>query len=352
VWYVAAALALTSLVLLPVYIERRSYLTLNADTMKGCQKLEDAGDKDLTALFEKLRQLPPGRIYAGITTRDVERWADNDYIGCTSVLARLHTEGLDMVGRIYQSLSLTSDVQVNFDERRWEHYNLFNARYVVAPEGQRFPDFVKPLQQFGRHQLYQVETTGYFDLVSSDLTFWGGPIDFYPAASSWLASGLPSVKQHPTVLMGRASSPNERPAPLSSAAGVISKVEVSVGPSRGTVLSEKVGSDSFAADVSVERDSFLMLKVTYHPNWRATVDGVETETVMLMPSFVGVQLPPGDHEVQLEYRPRRLRIILLILGVLALPLIALVEMRGEAFSGWFALRVMGPAFRWSKTRRG
>jgi hypothetical protein len=152
--------------------------------------------------------------------------------------------------------------------------------------------------------------------------------------------------------MGRASSPNERPAPLSSAAGVISKVEVSVGPSRGTVLSEKVGSDSFAADVSVERDSFLMLKVTYHPNWRATVDGVETETVMLMPSFVGVQLPPGDHEVQLEYRPRRLRIILLILGVLALPLIALVEMRGEAFSGWFALRVMGPAFRWSKTRRG
>jgi len=54
-----------------------------------------------------------------------------------------------MVGRIYQSLVLTSDVQVNFDEQRWEHYNLFNARYVVAPEGQRFPDFVKPLQQFG-----------------------------------------------------------------------------------------------------------------------------------------------------------------------------------------------------------
>lgn len=75
--------------------------------------------------------------------------------------------------------------------------------------------------------------------------------------------------------------------------GVISKAEVSVGPSRGTVLSEEVGSNSFEADVSVERDSLLMLKVTYHPNWRATVDGVETDTVMLMPSFIGVQLPPG-----------------------------------------------------------
>ena len=130
--------------------------------------------------------------------------------------------------------------------------------------------------------------------------------------------------------------------PLSSAPGVISKVEVSAGPSRGTVLSEEVGSNSFAADVSVDRDSLLMLKVTYHPNWRATVDGVETDTVMLMPRFIGVQLPPGDHKVLLEYRPRRLRMILLILGVLTLPLIALAEMRGEAFSRWFALRVMGP----------
>ncbi len=124
--------------------------------------------------------------------------------------------------------------------------------------------------------------------------------------------------------------------------GVISKAEVSAGPSRGTVLSEEVGSNSFEADVSVERDSLLMLKVTYHPNWRATVDGVETDTVMLMPSFIGVQLPPGDHKVLLEYRPRRLRMILLVLGVLTLPLIALAEMRGEAFSSWFALRVMGP----------
>ena len=102
-WYVFGALALTSLVLLPVYIERKSYLTLNADTMQECQKLEDARDNGLTALFEKLRQLPPGRIYAGVPTRDEERWTDGYSVGCTSVLARLHTEGLDMVGRIYQS---------------------------------------------------------------------------------------------------------------------------------------------------------------------------------------------------------------------------------------------------------
>ena len=104
------------------------------------------------------------------------------------------------------------------------------------------------------------------------------------------------------------------------------------GPSRGTIISEKIGNNYFAADVNVERESMLLLKATYHPNWRATVDGVKTDTVMLMPSFVGVQLPSGDHKVRIEYRPRRLRIILLGLGLLTLPMIWLAEKRGETLS--------------------
>jgi len=46
-------------------------------------------------------------------------------------------------------------------------------------------------------------------------------------------------------------------------------------------------------NVNVERKSMLLLKAMYHPNWRATVDGVKTDTVMLMPGFVGVPLTPG-----------------------------------------------------------
>ncbi len=71
---------------------------------------------------------------------------------------------------------------MTFDENRWEHYNLFNVRYVVASEGLKFPDFVQPLQQFGPHRLYRVETTGYFDLVGSNLAFAGGRSELFPAA--------------------------------------------------------------------------------------------------------------------------------------------------------------------------
>ena len=112
-----------------------------------------------------------------------------------------------------------------------------------------------------------------------------------------------------------------RPLPLSEPVDAISEVKAVAGPSRGTVISEEVGGNYFAADVNVERDSMLPLKATYHPNWRATVDGVKTDTVMLMPSFVGVPLTPGKHQVRIEYRPRRLRMILLGLGLLTLPMI-------------------------------
>jgi len=131
---------------------------------------------------------------------------------------------------------------------------------------------------------------------------------------------------------------------LSAAANVINKASPTAGPSRGTVLSEQVGSNYFAAKVTVERESMLLLKATYHPNWRGTVDGVKTDTVMLMPSFVGIQLSPGDHEVRIEYRPSRLRIILLGLGLMTLPLIAMGEKRGADLRSWFGLRIKDPIF--------
>jgi len=166
-------LGLTLLVLSPVYIERRSYLAQNTSSInEGRQALTT--DDDLTALFDKLKQLPPGRTYAGKQRGYVlDNWSDDYRVGNLRVDNLLQAAGIDMLEKLYHSYSLNSDVLINFDEQRYDHYNLYNARYVVAPEGQIFPEFVQPLQQFGRHRLYQVDTTGYFDLVGSDLAFEG-----------------------------------------------------------------------------------------------------------------------------------------------------------------------------------
>ena len=136
------------------------------------------------------------------------------------------------------------------------------------------------------------------------------------------------------------------PLPLSTASKVIPELRGSAGPPRGTILSEAVGRQSYAVEVRVERESMLMLKATYHPNWRATVNGVEADTVMLMPGFTGIQLAPGTYKVHIEYQPRLLRKILLCLGLLALISIPLAEKRGSPVCTWFTTlittRVPGP----------
>ena len=323
--YLLATAALTVLLLYPVYKERGAYLGENARLMAESRDALAAEEQDVAALVATLQRASPGRVYAGRGGN----WGREYTVGAVPVYTLLNSAGLDTLGYLYHALSLNADIQVLFDESRPEHHNLLNVRYVVAPADRAFPDFVRPVKDFGRHRLYEVATTGYFDLVGSDAAFVGDKDDFYPAASHWLESDLPRVKQHPAVLFEGTNGDYQRILPLSQARDVIPLVSFPLEPSRGRVISETVESNAYLAEVEVERESTLVLKATYHPNWHAYVDGVEVDTVMLMPSYVGVKVAPGAHHVRLEYWPRPLRGYLLIVGLLALPLIALAQWRRE-----------------------
>ncbi|HSR29389.1 MAG TPA: YfhO family protein [Anaerolineae bacterium] len=328
-WRLLMTAALTMALLLPVYRERGVYLGENARWMAASREALAAEAGDLDALIETLRRAPPGRVYAGLGGN----WGADYKVGDVPVMALLQSAGFDMLGYLYHALSLNADVQVLFDEGRPEQYNLFGVGYVVAPAGQVFPEFVQPLADFGRHRLYQV-TSSYVDLVGSEAAFFGDREDFYPAASHWLASDLPRVGQHPALFLEGTPDRYEQVYPLSQAGEVIPLTAFPSEPSRGRVLSQEVGDNAYAVEVEVERESFLMLKATYHPNWQATVDGRQVETVMLMPSYVGVALVPGLHRVQFEYRPQPWRGILGLAGLLLLALIALGEWRREGLARW------------------
>jgi hypothetical protein len=107
-----------------------------------------------------------------------------------------------------------------------------------------------------------------------------------------------------------------------------------VEPSRGRVLSQRVESNSYSAEVEVARESFLMLKATFHPNWHATVDGEPAKPVMLMPSYVGVKVTPGTHLVGFTYSPRSWCPILGLGGLLVLAMTALVDWRRDRLARW------------------
>jgi len=317
-----APVLLTGLLLFPVYRERSAYLDLNRQWMAASAAAYAAEEADLAALEEALTAAPPGRVYAGLPAT----WGKGYKVGEVPLYALLTRAGFDTVGYLYQALSLNADVQVLFQDGRQEQYNLFNIRYVLTPAGWSVPDFYQAHGDFGRHRLYEIPTSGYFDLVGSDLAFAGDKSELYPAAAAWLQSGLVVAKQHPIVYLDGVPA-GQAAAPLSTAAQTLGRIAARVEPERGRVLSESVEPDAYSASVEVAWDSFLMLKATYHPNWHAIVDGVETPTVMLMPSYVGVKVAPGTHQVRLEYRAGSLRGLLLALGLLALLAAAVGERR-------------------------
>jgi len=330
VWQVMVTAIFTAALLIPVYRERGTYLTNNASWMTETRVAVDAEQANLTSLVDTLKQLPTGRVYAGLGGN----WGASFKVGAVPVYALLQSEGFDMLGYLYHALSLNADIQVLFDEQRQEQYNLFNVRYVVAPASQTFPEFIQPVTNFGRFHLYQVATTGYFDLVGSDSAFVGDKNDFYSAASLWLTSNLPRVKQHTAIFLEGKANGFQNVFPLSQAKDLIPLASFPVEPPRGQVLTEVVSNNSYMAQLDVGRESYVLLKVTYHPNWHVTVDGVESTSVMLMPSYIGVQVEPGNHLVLFEYRSQSWRIFLTIIGLLVLLIIAYVELPRERLARW------------------
>ncbi len=317
--------ALTLLLLVPVYRERAAFFQQNAASMRTTADAVAAERADLDALVATIQELPPGRVYAGLAGR----WGAEIKVGAVPLYAYLNGMGLDVLGHPYHALSLNADIQVLFDDGKLEQYQLFNVRYVITPQGWTVPAFYTPLGDYGRFRLYEVPSGGYFDLVDSDMAFVGRKDDFYGAASTWLTSELLRAKQHPTIALGAAPLGYRALYPLEEAPAEIPLLTVTSNDYRGEVLREEVGSNWYEAEVEVVRESWLMLKVTYHPGWRAYVNGERAETVMLMPSYVGVRLSPGQHTVRLVYSGGAGRAWLMALGLLTLALLWLAERRPD-----------------------
>ena len=87
VWYMTVPLALTLLILLPAYSERRSYLEQNALWMRESQQGLGVEAQDLNALLDKLNQLPIGRIYTG-HQYTFSHWSDKYFVGY--ILSLIH----------------------------------------------------------------------------------------------------------------------------------------------------------------------------------------------------------------------------------------------------------------------
>ena len=89
---------------------------------------------------------------------------------------------------------------------------------------------------------------------------------------------------------------------------------------------------SYSAQVSVSgtEPQWLLLKVNYFPWWSATVDSTTTVVHHVAPNFMAIQVPPGFHDVNFEYRnpiPQKLAALLAFGMMLAGLSLALRDLR-------------------------
>src|SRR5206468_6126565 len=92
------------------------------------------------------------------------------------------------------------------------------------------------------------------------------------------------------------------------------------------VAYERMQTDRYDALLGCDSGtSLVVLKVTYHPNWRVTVDDAPVDTFMTSPGFLGFEVPAGMHFITAQYVSTPIKTPLLALG--ALTTLALVLFR-------------------------
>ncbi|MGB8413603.1 MAG: hypothetical protein WCE23_12345 [Candidatus Binatus sp.] len=341
---VATVIALGAIAVV-IFAERASYLKQNDDW--GDESLAGIAREggDLDAALGDIRTIlreRPGRVWAGPSGM----WGAKFKIAKSQPYSFLSLAGLDELSFLYHSLSWNSDVTAELDERDPYQAKLFAMRAALAPVTQPMPPEFKRRAVHGGLAVYEASSEGYFGLVDIGARYdgplsavlnrdWGWMQDPAVRAGAVVAlggdiSGLPQWKmfQPPPALDPRFSTP------------------------RGEVISESKQGETYSARLAVLRPCYALLKITYFPGQQATVDGKPAPIFRVYPDYCAIPVGPGEHRVEVRYRPGPLKPILLLAGIIVVGLIAQAMRRPDyaAMERRIAARLAELATPWATVR--
>lgn len=313
--------------------------------------------EDEQALFSKLRSLPPARIFAGRGGGFGKRFE----VAETPYYMHLSTYGLPTTLWLPETWSMNSDTEQYFSEDQEKDYDLYNIRYVAAPADEPARPFWTLIDERPTWKLYEVKTTGYFTTGIRPATVSIGKQSFMSLVHLWIQSdmhknrlfpemtfdasfpktyGLPNFKmldevtyitpdgkkhniwsEPPVYLPTGATSMEEFNKILSDGRSDDDSEETLPYVDMELLGPEKTDTDMiFSTTVRVGkncRECLVILKHTFHPGWKAYIDGIPAKTMIVFPFYIGVQVPEGTHAITLSYEPSKLKVALLTLAIVA-----------------------------------
>ena len=317
--HVAVAALVTMILVFPMLRERWQYLadnrSLGYSSLAAYEANKPAVDHAIAVARER-----GGRVYAGPT----EGWGKEFKVGGPPVYAYLNEAGVPEVSFLYHSMSLPSDIMRRFDITSQSQYRLLDVRTVMAPSDGSvgLPHFLASLPSKGPIAIYAAPGGGHFDLVDAPIAVKITRHSFYDINDRWMRSDWVQNGQHLFLDFGDIA--------LAGMKYIRPDSDIPPSPSpppAGAVLQEHRNGEEYEEEVQAARACYLLFKETWHPNWRALVDGQPVRTVMLSPGFVGVPVTMGQHQVSLRYQPEKWQPILAAGGILVGLLLIAVEKR-------------------------
>ena len=97
------------------------------------------------------------------------------------------------------------------------------------------------------------------------------------------------------------------------------------------------GANDVTLEAALPAEGFVVLRDSFDPSWRATVDGAPAQVVRANGLYRAVRVPAGRHVIRFRYRPLALGVGLTISGMtaLALGIVCTVFPRRTARTGTF-----------------
>ena len=138
----------------------------------------------------------PGRVWSGPTGM----WAANFHIAKTQPYSFLSLAGFDELSFLYHSLSWSSDVTAEIDERDPYQAQLFAMRAVLAPVTQPMPFYFKRRGVHGKLAVYEASHEGYFGLVDIGARYDGPLTTVLNRDWKWMSN--PAVRAGAVVALG------------------------------------------------------------------------------------------------------------------------------------------------------
>lgn len=301
---VVALAGASVLLLVPALGERWSYYAQNADWMRQTAAALDA-DADARSILAELSRQQRGRVYAGLRAN----WGQALDFGIPFNSVRFYNlladHELDALAPPNQSYSLNADLLWEFNDQDLSHYRLFNVDYVIAPRTVTFPSSLRVLATTSKYVLYAAPGRGYAEYAAVTRSEAASTnAGLFAKELAWLRSGEPARWS-----FVRFDYPNTAP------------VDVAVpipDCATGRIAYERVQPARLEVLARCDTASAMVIKITFHPNWRVTVDGTAVPTFMASPSYLAFALPAGEHFIVAEYLSTPIKTPLLALGAVVL----------------------------------